>query len=334
MRRFSFLIFALALLFAFVSGRKDHAERSNAKQSAAINSEGTRPAEGLEAAADAPPSGPAAHSAAPPAAEPESGLIKTAAIIGDPAGKAEPEGNVASALAHVPASAKSGGIDPALEELDEDDLASAAQSELKRLGCYDAKIDGKWGRKSRKALEIFRGRAGSEWTSDPQPELVMAMRNYPPNFCSTETAAQPNPAARVEASAEPDPTARAQAAVEPNSAAGAQPAVEPNSAARVEASAQPTADAPAQAPAQPESGSGQTNTDTSYLPPWMQGAKLTNAEPAAGNTLSDAAPVNDKPKRRTVERRQRKVERFADEYERPRPRSQNWLPKGWPGSRD
>ncbi len=320
MRRFSFLIFALALLFAFVSGRKDHAERSNANQSAAANSEGTRPAEMLQAAADEPPGARGAHSTASQAGEPESGLIKTAAIIGDPAGKAEPEGEVAAAPAHVPASAKSGGIDPALEELDEDDLASAAQSELKRLGCYDARIDGKWGRKSRDALEIFGARAGGEWADDPQPELVMAMRNYPQNFCGTDKAAQP--AAQVEASAEPEtePVAQAEAAAEPEPVAQTEP------------SAQPDASASAQVPAKPDGG--KTATDTSYLPPWMQDAKLTNAEPGTENTLSDAAPVTDKPKKRTAERRRRGAEHFADEYEHPRHRSSNWLPKGWPGSRD
>jgi hypothetical protein len=51
----------------------------------------------------------------------------------------------------------------ALKDKADRDLTSAAQSELKRFGCYDAKVDGNWGWKSQMALKAFGERAGGAW---------------------------------------------------------------------------------------------------------------------------------------------------------------------------
>ena len=192
MRRFSLMIFALTVLFAVVSGRKDHAERRNADQPAS-NAEGLEPAETLQAAASEPSSGRPGQSIAPERAETDGALLKTAAILEKRPGVAARTAQsdyVTSAPAHISASAKSVGIDPALEGLAGRDLTSAAQSELKRLGCYEAKIDGKWGRKSQAAVKTFGERAGGKWTDTPRRELVAALRNYPDAFCASECAAK------------------------------------------------------------------------------------------------------------------------------------------------
>jgi hypothetical protein len=79
----------------------------------------------------------------------------------------------------------------ALEDKADRDLTSAAQSELKRLGCYDAKV-GRWelGPESQAALKAFGERAGGAWANKPRRELVRAPRNDPAAFCVTECVAK------------------------------------------------------------------------------------------------------------------------------------------------
>jgi hypothetical protein len=318
MRRFSLTIFALSVLFAVVSGRKDRAEGPSANQSASANPEGLKLKETLQAAAREPSSERPGPSAASEQSATADMLVKTAALIetrpGAPGHTAQSD-YVTSAPAHISASAKTGGIDPALEGMDTTDLNSAAQSELKRLGCYDAKIDGKWGPKSQSAAKAFGERAGGAWTKTPRDKFITALRNYPADFCNTECAAK---------------TAGGQCAV----AAAPTSKESGEDAEGVEESkeAEGTTDAK-------ETEGAKASSDTSYLPPWMQDAKLTNAEPSeiaapgAGKTLLDAAPATSKQKKRTSERRRdAERERFAQDDERPRGRNRVWLPKGWPGS--
>ncbi len=196
------------------------------------------------------------------------------------------------AVAHISASAKTGGIDPVLEGLTGSNLNAVVQGELKRLGCYEAKVDGKWGRKSQAAVKAFGERAGGAWTDTPRRELVAALRNYPAAFCTTECVAK---------------TAGGQCAA-------------------------------ASAPSINESGA--TARDTSYLPPWMQNAKVTNIEQPQAmtvgeqKTLSDAPSLTSKPKKsKTARRGGREGGRAAQRYERRRVSSQDWLPQGWPGTR-
>ena len=304
MRRFSFMIFALAVLFAVIAGRRDNLGGRSVEQSASTKEESPKSGEPLRAAAGGSERGQPGQGAAPQQSDTESTLLNTAATLGREGAPppAEKSGFITSAPGHVSASAKSGGIDPALEGLAGRDLNSALQGELKRLGCYDAKVDGKWGRKSEAAVEAFGQRAGGAWEDASRRELVVALRNYPAAFCATECAAK---------------TADGQcAAIAATNAAVSAPNVNEGAAA---------------------------GKDTSYLPPWMQDAKLSNVErpeaavaPAAQNTLSDVAPVTSKPRKsKSVRRRggDGRRNRNAQRYERRRVSSREWLPQGWPGAR-
>jgi hypothetical protein len=226
----------------------------------------------------------------PEQAEADAAVLKTGIMLEKPSGAAVPASQsdyVTSAAAHISASAKTGGIDPALEGLVGSNLNAVAQGELKRLGCYEAKVDGKWGRKSEAAVKAFGERAGGAWADTPRRELVAALRNYPAAFCTTECSAK---------------TAGGQCAA-------------------------------AAAPTRNESGA--TAKDTSYLPPWMQDAKLTNVEqpqtvaPGEQKTLSDAPSLGSKPKKGKNARRRGGDGRTAQRHERRR----EWLPQGWPGGR-
>ncbi len=52
------------------------------------------------------------------------------------------------------------------------DLASALQTELKRLGCYRARVDGTWGGGSRNALRRFIKASGETGITDLKPSVV------------------------------------------------------------------------------------------------------------------------------------------------------------------
>lgn len=294
MRRFSLMIFSLAVFFALVSCRQDNAKRQSTDEPASTSSKELEAKEMLQAAAGEPSGGRPVQSTAPEPSETNSSILKTAAILEKPAGAAtqtEQSGAITSAPAHISASAKTGGIDPALAGMADGDLTSAAQSELKRLGCYDAKVDGNWGRKSQAALKAFGERAGGAWADTSRRELVAALRNYPAAFCTTECAAKAGSGQCVVA-----------AASKTNESVGAA-------------------------------------KDTSYLPPWMRDAKLTNVEPpqiaAPGEqkTLPDVAPLTSKPKKsKTVRRRGGDGDRAAQRYERRRVSRREWRLNNWPGT--
>lgn len=92
------------------------------------------------------------------------------------------------APAHIPSSAKSGGLDASKSEMPDDDLPLAAQRELARLGCYDAKIDGVWGRKSRLAVKTISDRANRNWDAEPSRDLIAALRAAPDGVCQSACA--------------------------------------------------------------------------------------------------------------------------------------------------
>jgi hypothetical protein len=294
MRRFSLMILSLAVFFALVSCRQDNAKRQSTDDPASANSKVLEAKEMLQAVAGEPSGEPPVQSAAPEPSETNSSVLKTAAVLQKPAGAAtltEQSGVITSAPTHISASAKTGGIDPALEGMADRDLTSAAQSELKRLGCYNAKVDGNWGRKSQAALKAFGERAGGTWADTSRRELVAALRNYPAAFCTTECAAK---------------------------AGGGQCAV-------------------AAAPKGNESVGAAK--DTSYLPPWMRDAKLTNVEPpltaspGEQKTLPDVVPLTSKPKKsKNVRRRGGYDDRAAQRYERRRVSRGEWRLNNWPGT--
>jgi hypothetical protein len=293
MRRFILMIFSLAVFFALVSCRQDNAKRQGTDEPASASSKGLEAKETLQTAVGEPSGGRPVQSTAPEPSETNSSILKTAAILEKPAGAAaqtEQSGAITSAPAHISASAKTGGIDPVLEGMTDGDLTSAAQSELKRLGCYNAKVDGNWGRKSQAALKTFGERAGGTWADTSRRELVAALRNYPAAFCTTECGAKAGGGQCVVA-----------AAPKGNESVGAA-------------------------------------KDTSYLPPWMRDAKLTNVEPpltaAPGEqkTLPDVVPLTSKPKSKNVRRRGGDGDRAAQRYERRRGSRREWRLNNWPGT--
>jgi hypothetical protein len=67
--------------------------------------------------------------------------------------------------------------DPAAETLSGRELASAAQSELKRVGCYQLTVDGAWGRGSRTALtSYFLAKRQVPDSLEPTPELISQLK--------------------------------------------------------------------------------------------------------------------------------------------------------------
>ena len=93
---------------------------------------------------------------------------------------------------HIPSSASADEIDPALEELSLFELKKATQQELARLGCYSAKVDGLWGRRSRRAIAKFNKLSDDDWEWFPSPDLVSTLRAAPDDFCAVASARDGN----------------------------------------------------------------------------------------------------------------------------------------------
>lgn len=184
MRRFSFMIFALAVLFAAASDGKRSTGHRSASGAPASPSSGAFTATGEATSA---------ASVAAGAKEANGALIETAAMADAQPGAllgVAPADYIATAPVHIAASAKVSGIEPAVEALTGRNLTSALQGELKRLGCYEAEVDGKWGRKSQAAVKSFSERAGGRLANASRRELVAALRTYPAGFCASECAAK------------------------------------------------------------------------------------------------------------------------------------------------
>ncbi len=96
------------------------------------------------------------------------------------------------AASHIPSSASAEEIDPALEDLPLFELKKATQRELTRLGCYEAKVDGLWGRKSRRAIAKFNRLSDDNWEWFPSPDLVSTLRAAPDDFCAVAFAKDGN----------------------------------------------------------------------------------------------------------------------------------------------
>ena len=186
MRRFSLIILAMTVLLLALSDGEHPAGRQNADQpmSAKPAMPGSGPLKaGGETSSEAATSRQAETGApAQTAAMPET---RPGALV-----ESTQTDYIATAPMHVAASAKVGGIDAALESLGGRDLTLAVQGELKRLGCYEAKLDGKWGRKSDAAVEAFSERTGDKWADASRRDLVVALRTYPTGFCTAECAAK------------------------------------------------------------------------------------------------------------------------------------------------
>ncbi|WP_088348360.1 MULTISPECIES: hypothetical protein [Rhodomicrobium] len=128
-----------------------------------------------------------------PVAAPESAPAAPAPAA-EPAGQQAAETPAATeveAPAHALSSAKVAALDAARADppVATGDLASAAQRELTRLGCYRAGVDGVWGPRSRAAAKVFSDRANGDWDATPSRELISALRAAPDGFCKGAVAA-------------------------------------------------------------------------------------------------------------------------------------------------
>jgi hypothetical protein len=186
------------------------------------------------------------------------------------------------------------------EPLSEADLATAAQQELTRLGCYEGKIDGKWGRQSRAAADNFNEHTGGNLESgDPSETLLAALRAAPDQACELRAATLPGQSVTsVEADVAPPKT---------------------------EEKAPPLL----------------TERDLAYLPPWMREEKLARAKAAAeasGDSAAtpgepNAGPASAEPAPKPAKPRQRHRQwRYVDDRPQ-RSRDRSFSVEGWPGSR-
>lgn len=92
-------------------------------------------------------------------------------------------------------------IDPSLVLLSPYEMTLAVQTELKRLSCYDAKIDGVWGSKSRAAVRQFNERNDSAFHLNESVELLTALKGAPDRLCNDECS-NPGNACEIVASAD------------------------------------------------------------------------------------------------------------------------------------
>lgn len=80
-------------------------------------------------------------------------------------------------------------IEPEKPGLKPKEIASAAQTELRRLGCYQMRVDGDWGRGSRTALtSYFLAKKTVPDTLEPTPALLSRLRNETRVVCTVRVA--------------------------------------------------------------------------------------------------------------------------------------------------
>lgn len=83
-------------------------------------------------------------------------------------------------------------VDPSLALLSPYEMTVAVQTELKRLSCYDAKIDGIWGSNSRAAVRQFNERSASSFHLNESLELLTALKGAPDGLCGRECSSPGN----------------------------------------------------------------------------------------------------------------------------------------------
>lgn len=87
------------------------------------------------------------------------------------------------------------------------DAAVLLQTELQRVGCYSGRIDGDWGRMSRRAMDRFNGATKSAFSLDtPDQAAIDAVRDVKSQVCVQAIVAE-RPA-KVERAPEPKPAAK------------------------------------------------------------------------------------------------------------------------------
>lgn len=88
--------------------------------------------------------------------------------------------------AHTTSSASANATEADFAKLSLIERKAAVQRELARLGCYDAKIDGLWGRKSQAAVRTFNARSGANLNTSPNGQLVKVLRSAPDGICKLD----------------------------------------------------------------------------------------------------------------------------------------------------
>jgi peptidoglycan hydrolase-like protein with peptidoglycan-binding domain len=116
----------------------------------------------------------------------------------------------------LPATTPEPALLPPVPEGPDPEVILAAQTELKRLGCYRGAIDGDWGKGSRAALARFREIARLPAPPDveePTPETLALLRRPENAKCPAPPApvAKARPAARTTTGAAAKPAATAPA---------------------------------------------------------------------------------------------------------------------------
>jgi hypothetical protein len=129
------------------------------------------------------------------------------------------------------------------------EMTTAVQTELKRLACYNAAIDGQWGRKSREAVRQFNERSDAAYHLNESIELLTALKHAPSGLC--DDACRISGSCEIVASVDA-PNGNAD---KPEVAAG---------------NAEPEEEA------------------ASYLPPWMRGEKLAETTDSADTEVSES----------------------------------------------
>ena len=305
MRRFGFLIVALATIAMFFSpGQRERTGPSEVPPSDELAETASGGDSVIDTASeDAKDPSTTAPSAPPPVKA--AGAPLTVEQVRNDAPPGTSDNNPPRIPVHLlPFSPQNGSAADTIEQepLSEADLATAAQQELTRLGCYEGKIDGKWGRKSRAAADNFNEHTGANLESGgASEELLAALRAAPDQACELSAATLPGQSVTsVEADVAPP---------------------------KAEEKAPPIL----------------TERDLAYLPPWMREEKLARAkaaaeasedpaatpeEPKAEPALAEPAPKSAKPRRRQAERQWRYVD---DRPQRSWDRS--FSVEGWPRSR-
>jgi len=186
MRRFSLVVLVTALIIILVSPESrepnngydaDMANALSDETRAARSLKGDRLAVSERANADG--------EVWPPAMDAEFRVRESRVWAAEPVDTAvaiDADGETVAA-GHVTASARADRIEDTLERLTVFDLKTAAQEELKRLGCYTARVDGLWGPKSRAALADFNERVGANYQGAPDPALVAELKAAPSGLC-------------------------------------------------------------------------------------------------------------------------------------------------------
>ncbi len=137
----------------------------------------------------------------------QAGAYSVAAFTAQPAASSPAHTGAAAALpvaeveneefapAHIPSSTASTvsreEIARSIALLSAFELKSEVQTQLSRLGCYNAKIDGLWGAKSRAAVEAFNEKSGENFDPYASAGLLSTLRDAPAALCSQSCSTDP-----------------------------------------------------------------------------------------------------------------------------------------------